>query len=295
MKRFLKYVTLILIAAIIPIGTKIGVSYGKYAYNSVWNYYLKSKGFYFDSNILNQNNTKIVNNLWDGGHVYFDLRNNLNDSISSDVDINYKITCSIIDSSTDASCNILDTNKDTYEGVLSSFKSCKNIKNDGVDVKKYDKATCEMNGYLWENQIALKDIYFDIVGNETEVESAKIRITAESTSPYKKTLSNEFILTRDKNTTGTIDYDYIDEGPEGRFIISNSYEENKCVRLNWNSSNLKIDLEKNKVTKYATDSNGYINEIDIKLENQSSTIFKFYDNNINEYNKSEFTLTEINC
>ena len=45
-----------------------GVTYARYASNSIWNYYLESKGFYFTSKELE--NKRIKNN-WDGSKVYF--------------------------------------------------------------------------------------------------------------------------------------------------------------------------------------------------------------------------------
>ena len=44
-----------------------GVSYAKYASNSIWNYYLESKGFYFTSQTLEN---KRINNDWDGSRIY---------------------------------------------------------------------------------------------------------------------------------------------------------------------------------------------------------------------------------
>ena len=67
-----------------------GVTYARYASNSIWNYYLESKGFYFTSETLKN---KRVNNEWDGSRVYFDVRNSVNSYIATEYDIKYKITC----------------------------------------------------------------------------------------------------------------------------------------------------------------------------------------------------------
>lgn len=289
MKKTIKYIILILITCLIPIGTKYGISYAKYAYNSVWNYYLSSKAFYFDSNTLKENNGKITNNLWDGDRIYFDVKNNLNDFLSSEYDISYKVTCTVKESSSETSCRVMDQSS-IYEGILSTYKKCYNETNDGVDVKNLDKATCEMKGYSWINVAASKDLYFDLTN---KVDHAVVELNVTSTSPYKKTLKAEFALNRDYQKTGTIIADYKDQGEDGNLILTNSYEENKCVRINWDSSDLRLDFEPNTVKTYATDTEGYINEIDIKLEPTSSHLEKFYEANIKNYSKSDFIITEI--
>lgn len=293
MKKIIKYSLIVVLAVLITVGTKYGISYAKYAYNSVWNYYLESKRFFFSSDSLEQNGKVLTDNLWDGEPIYFDLRNNLNDSVSSDVDISYKVTCKVKNSSIEAKCTILDTNSDVYEGILSTFKTCTNETGDGVDVKKYDKATCEMGNYTWDNQIAIKNVYFNIVSEYGEVESADVEIKAESIAPYKKTITANYVLNRDKNPIGSVDKIYTDKGEKGFLILSNSFEEDKCMRLSWNSDELKIDLDKNKIKTYATDTSGYINEIDFKLESKSSIKYDFFEVIMGTYDREHFTITEI--
>lgn len=289
MKKVIKYIIIIVCAFLIALGSKYAVSYAKYAYNKAWNYYLESKGFYFDSNTLKENDGRIINNLWDGGHIYFDLRNTLNSSVVSETDIAYQVTCNVLSSSEPATCTILDTNSSTYDGVLSSFKTCSNDTLDGVDVKGYDKATCEMSGYDWVSDPAVKEIYFDVVGSD----SATVEINVTSTSPYKKTLKGEFTLNKDKNITGTITHNYESANGQGNLVLSNSFDTDKCIRVSFDSNNLRLDLDKNKNWKYATDTQGYINEIDLKLEPKSSEILEFYEVVSNSYDNSNFTITEL--
>ena len=44
-------------------------SYAKYASNTVWNYYLESKGFYFNTDLSTGN----TDNNWDGSSITFDV------------------------------------------------------------------------------------------------------------------------------------------------------------------------------------------------------------------------------
>ena len=51
---------------------------GKYAYNNAWNYYLSSKGFYFESDLLSINTKKNSLLRWDGSDISFEIRNSQN-------------------------------------------------------------------------------------------------------------------------------------------------------------------------------------------------------------------------
>ena len=66
-----------------------GITYAKYVSNSVLNYYLNSKGFYFKSDNLD---TEIKNNAdtsWDGDKVTFSITNSSNKSLATEYDIKY--------------------------------------------------------------------------------------------------------------------------------------------------------------------------------------------------------------
>ena len=76
MQKKKKYVVItIAVLFVILIGTA-GFSYAKYASSNIWNYYLKSKGFYFTSDYLDSNNKQNINNTWDGNKVLFNIKNN---------------------------------------------------------------------------------------------------------------------------------------------------------------------------------------------------------------------------
>ena len=72
-----------------------GITYAKYAANAVLNYYLANKGFYFDSEELSINENKNIDTSWDGDSVYFTLTNSANNTLATEYDIKYKVTCSI--------------------------------------------------------------------------------------------------------------------------------------------------------------------------------------------------------
>ena len=114
----------ILIVTLITIITVITMTSGKYIYNSIWNYYLKSKGFYFESDLLDivaKNNSMLK---WDGSDIYFSLKNSLNDKLISDYDISYKITCTVLgDESNYVDCLVNGTDSNVFNGNLSNRKN----------------------------------------------------------------------------------------------------------------------------------------------------------------------------
>ena len=76
-------------------------------------------------------------------------------------------------------------------------------------------------------------------------------------------------------------------------IITNSYDEDKCVKVSWNADNLRIDS--NKFISSLTDQNGYINEISLKIKGKENINYRFYKTNNKVYDVSEFNLSEIEC
>ena len=167
-------------------------SLARYKSSSVWNYYLESHGFYFSSDFLG-NDVKNVDTLWDGNSVHFNLKNSINDSLVTEYDIRYNVTCEVL-SDIPATCNLNGTNNSTFTGVLSSNARCINDIDD-TDVSSFNKTECEIKGYSWQNLVANQDIYFDIVPTEGyELNNVDVSIVVNSVSPYKKSISGTFSL-----------------------------------------------------------------------------------------------------
>ena len=61
-----------------------GFTYARYASNAVFNYYLSSQGFYFDSEELSYDTKNNVDTMWDGEKVYFTLSNSANEALASE-------------------------------------------------------------------------------------------------------------------------------------------------------------------------------------------------------------------
>lgn len=285
MKKKLIIIGIILVTIVLITG---GFTFAKYTSKSIWNYYLESQGFYLSSDKLDSSPSKNVDNLWNGESVHFSLTNTLDNGVGTNFDINYKVTCT---TSTGTDCFLNGTNSSVYEGVLSTYSVCQNNKDDGVDTTLLDKTNCEIKGYEWKNIPTVKDLYFDIA--DKSLNEVTVNITVSSTYPYRKTLSGEFKLTKDKNFNGNISMDYKNYTNYDNLIITNSYDEDKCVKVSWNADNLRIDS--NKFISSLTDQNGYINEISLKIKGKENINYRFYKTNNKVYDISEFNLSEIVC
>lgn len=293
-KKSIVLLSLILVLVGVLVGV-YGFTYAKYVSNSVWDYYLKSKGFYFNSDDLNLNTTKNVNNFWTGESIYFNIRNNLNDIVATDYDINYKVTCTITnEEALGAGCYINGTTSNVYEGILSTYQVCIDNENTGVEVSLLNQETCEIGGYKWENQTATQNIYFDIV-NLGDIVDVDVNIQVESTSPYRKVLSGNFLLHKVSNIDEKIDLDYINYSKYDKLVISNSYLKDKCATIIWNSSDLRIDVDRSQLIAYETDLDGYINQIKVKVPSKNTLSYHFYKRDITKsFDATAFSYQEDN-
>ena len=277
-----------LIMIVIFLGTILlitnGFTLAKYVSNTVWNYYLNSQGFYLSSDQLG-NNVKNVNNVWDGTSIHFNLKNNINDALVTDYDIKYKVTCILDDGS---NCKVNGTDSNVYYGTLSSYNSCVNNTNDGVDTTDFDKATCEVKGYDWVIQKATSDIYFDV-----ENDNVTANIEVVTTEPYEKKLTGTFILKKDKNLIEKTDMLYQSFSNYDRLTVTNSSDTKKCFKINWDANKLRIDNEN--ITNYNM-TNGYINEIILEIPSKDNLSYIFYKVDKDAtYDINEFSLLEIEC
>ena len=268
-----------------------GVSYAKYASNSVWNYYLESKEFYFGSDDLSIQNVENINNNWDLSNIEFNIKNSENDIVGTEYDINYKVTCTT--NNEKVLCNINDTNKNVYTGVLSTVKKCVN-EIDETNVSSLDKTNCELNGYEWKSVVSKKDLYFNLTSEE-EYDEVTVNINVTSTSPYKKTLLGTYKLTKDKSINGVVDINYYNYDNYDRLVVSNTYKVEKCALISFDPTKIRIETPLNNVNSYELHENGYINSIIIQIPSKENKSFKFYKLDSNIYTKEDFTIIESDC
>lgn len=286
----------LIIAVIFLLGVLIitrGITYAKYVSNAVFNYYLNAKGFYFSSEQLTPDVNKIVDTTWNGNSINFKITNSTNDTLATEYDIKYKVTCTIEEENTTKVCYLNGSNTNTLNLTLSTAEGCSNYTEDGVDTSGYDEAKCKEKSYTWETKPTISDLYFDVVDLEgNDVETATVLVTATSTSPYEKTISAKYALTKDKSELGSLSLKYEDKTSYKNLIVTNSYNENKCVKLTWNPENLVIDLEDETIIQNKNENN-YTNEIIFSLEKKNSKNFIFYQqDNTKIFNEENFTLVE---
>lgn len=286
-----KIIAVLLIAILFGI---CGFSYGKYISNSVKDYYLKSKGFYFSSDNLSINGTQNVNSIWDGNKTYFNLKNNLNQNVITNYDISYELSCEVEgDVKNYVACYLDGKEESTQIGVLSSSEICVNSKDDGVDVSSYTKTDCEINGYDWLSQISTNEIYFDVVKTDEtyNLKDVTVKITATSSQPYQETLTGKFILSKETSIDDNINLKYLNYSNYDKLVIANSYSAVKCLTISWDANKTRINSDN--ISSYQVDDNGYINEINLNIDGKSAIDYTFYP--IGESTSDDFVLVENTC
>ena len=284
-----KYLIIIFLSILALMVVYFGTTYAKYVYKEAHNYYLQSKGFYFTSDYLDVNTKQTVNNYWDGSSVYFNIKNNINESIVTDYDINYKVKCTT--NNANATCNLNGSGKNEIDGVLKLNAVCENNTSDGVDTSTFTYEECSSNGYTWNNKVVSEEMYFDIVGDD--ISRVNVNLEISSISPYKKTLVGKFILNKVKTTTD-IDIKYKDYSEYGILNLRNNSNTTRCVVVSFDPNNLLVN-EYNTAKSYTKNSDNYIDSLTISINSSSSANYKFYKKNNITYDASSFTVVDIDC
>ena len=193
MKKRSKRIIITLVVILIFMATAT-LTLGKYAYNNAWNYYLSSKGFYFESDLLDINTKKNSLLKWDGSDINFLIKNSQNDKLISEYDISYKITCEVLgEESSYIKCNLNNTNASVFNGTLATTSKCINNIND-VDVTLFSKSECEVNGYKWKDEVISKNNYFnlELTDSTKNIDEVSVKIIAQFKIPKTATKNDLF-------------------------------------------------------------------------------------------------------
>ena len=284
-KRKLKLQYLFIVILILGVAVTRGFSLAKYTASSAWNYYLKSNGFYFSTDFSDRDT---INTNWNGNHIPFTVYNYEEDSVTN-FDIRYQVTCTVEGSAASISeCRINGTNSNTFTGTLSSSQYCSNA-------EYLTQSTCEAHEEEWTIAKTYRDFYFDVVPTgDDEITGATVNVQVRSTAPFQKTINHRYILTKGKSEIGTFTLDYQSRQQHDHLVVTNSYNENKCVRITWDSSKTRIDLED---ASYATttDAEGVINGITFSIPKKDSVNLLFYRTDLSQnIDSSIFTIVESN-
>lgn len=297
MKKNNKTTAIIIVILLVTVSAIVGTS-AKYIYNSAWNYYLTSKGFYFESDLLEMNTKKNSLLNWDGSDISFALKNSYNDEFISEFDISYKVSCEVLgDEAKYLSCNLNNSGKSSFEGTLTSTAKCMNSK-DETDVSRFTKAACEVGGYSWKYENITKENVFNLnlTDSTKNIDEASIKITVESTKPYKKTLVGLFNINKvdESESEYTVEYQNYDEYDE--LLIVNKTSSDKCFLIGFNSGEYSLNTLEGNFSNYYTDTNDKINGFDMKISKESSAIYEFYRiNDSGDYSIENFVVSEKEC
>lgn len=262
-----------IILIVVLIGFCLGLfltTLARYSSSNVWNYYLESQGFYFSSDNLSNDQVN-VDTFWDGSSVHFNVKNFSNNNLISSKDISYQVSCDVIDS--DIPCTLNGTESSTVNGVLSKSSRCVN-EIDQIDVSSMNKTECEVAGYTWENVSVTNDLYFDI--DSDEITDVSVLITVNSTSPFRKTMTGVFNLSKSEVVTGNIDYNVNHYNSFDELIISNSHDTGKCISVSFDSSKRIVDIT-NDMNIISSDNNGYVNSFSFGVGSMSNEKIIFYN------------------
>ncbi|MBR3161153.1 MAG: hypothetical protein IKF19_00275 [Bacilli bacterium] len=262
----------------------IGYTFGRYAYEEIKTYFLKTKKFYFNCDKLSERGSVIEMTNWSGVGQYsvtFNLNNYSNSILSSDEDIEYNIQYSC---SNNVVCSI--ENNKTNGTITTQTKT--------------DSFTIVIT-----------------VPTETTLhdrDRVELHVTASATSPYEKTLTGTFRLVvgyyglsheieDSRNSpylnvriTNTLDY-YVVREAFSNYAVNNQIDiptyqnlsnenKDKCasaiVTLQFDPTKILLDMtsqdyqEAETVTKQTINNHEYIKSISFKIDVLSSKQIKFY-------------------
>lgn len=296
MKNKKKMILLIIIFCVVLIITA-SLTFSKYVYNSVWEYYLQSRDFYFSSENLDTNNKKNSILTWDGSSIKFEIRNSENANLVSEYDITYKVSCEILNEAKDyLSCNLNSTGKSIYTGKLTGTSKCIDPKGE-KEVSDLIKSECELGGYVWKKEITTKEIdfNFDLKDETKNIDEVSVQIIVESTYPYKKILKGTFYLNLVEEEFEYETY-YQDYNEYNEITITNKTNENKCFNISFDGEkNLYNNFSNDEIEAYSTEDK-IINKIKVKIQKQMSSEFDFYKIKPESiYSLDDFIIEEIDC
>ncbi len=296
MKKNSKINAIIIVSLLVVIST-IAITSSKYVYNSVWNYYLKSREFYFESDLLEINTKKNSILDWDGSDISFDLRNNQNSEHISEFDISYKVTCEVLgEESKYIGCKINNLESSSFEGTLSNVEKCVN-ELDETDVSKLTKAECEIGGYNWTQELITKTNNFNLFLTDPtkNINEVSVKIIAESTKPYKKTLTGIFNLNKVDITDSTYDLVYQKFSEYDELTIINKTSTDRCFSLSFDAEEYLL-ISDTDGYEFEVDSNNKINKINFNIKKNSSINFNFFRLDLTkEYSVNNFSIVEKDC
>ena len=287
MKKLKRRYKIILLLTLIVLLLPVGVSFGRFVTNSIFDYYLSLKHFYFTSNRLKRTNPLYRVNNWSGVDrvtVDFDLLSSINLIAKADYDIPYKIsyTCD-----PKLNCDINKTQGVIYSSTNSDSISISAVPNTnlgtGDSVKIHVIAT--------SSEPYIKDISADfefVVGQsglnyniEDEVNKPYLNLNLSNAVSYY-TVITAFGSHSVGDHISYIDYSKLSDADKSKCI-------SQYVTISFDPHKFLIDST-DSTLNYSTITNtniggvDYVNRIVFPIDASSSKTIKFYKINVSEDN-----------
>ena len=243
-------IVIVILIFLVPMMTSLS----KYIYNAVHDYYLGSKGFYFNSDKLSTNHTEFeIANNWSGAETYtitINLNSKKNDLVFAETDIDYTINFTHSDN---IECSISKTS-----GTIPGSA------NGGINEDYFIITINPAGGVGLPN------------GAQTWVE-----VEVTSTAPYESTLSGRLYV-----GVGAEDITYeIMDVPGNPYLevnITNSLDTDEDVTLEFDPNVILLDMTSSfrlNATATTTEQiNGYdyINSVTSQVKSLETTTVRFY-------------------
>ncbi len=270
----------------------VGWSFASYVGNNIWNYYIESNGFYFNSDQLSISNNE--DNSWNKDRVYFDLNNFLGEEVTEN-DIEYTATCNIVSSNVSGlSCSMNGNSNSSYSGELISRNICINETGNGVDTDLFDQTDCEDGGYTWGYAENTENLFFQVLGlpSSVDIYDIDVEVVVTSSVPYAKTMSSVFKLYSDDTAYEDLIIQHFSEVEYEKVVITNLSSITKNLALRFNADDIRVgEVE---ADRKLVDANGYVNDVQFHIEPNTEKVFYFYKTSDSiVIDESDFTIVDL--
>ena len=149
-----------------------------------------------------------------------------------------------------------------------------------------------MNNYKWSEQATTMDYYFEILPvNDKLPTDVKVEIIANTKKPYKTKISKQFSYHLTNVTNDGIDTKFSNDLVFDKLLITNTFNENKCISIEWDNNNYRIKNNNNILKSF--EKNGYINKVNININAKNYKILEFQKKNKSiEGDINSFTISD---
>ena len=262
------------------------VTYGRYIYNGIRNYYLSTKSFYFNSDKLSENGAFYQLDNWSGVdpvEIKFNMDSKKNNSLASTLNIEYSIT---IECSTNVTCTSTKNS-----GILMN-----GVNTDNFTVTMTPIGTLNNNEQIW------------------------LKVKTKATTPYQKELNGYFVINvgeiglsyeivdsahspyLDFNITNTLDYYKVYEAFDGHTVnqkieiseyLALTSNKEKCassrITLTFDPTVFRLDMTNEaysrmvrSTTSTLSDGYAYLNSITFNMDALASASVRFFKLNTSQ-------------